>query len=170
MARLNFVFCLFLATTQANDGRLQWKTLVSKEAYKSLPECPQKCLLNAWTATELCQPFGSFGCVCSENTLGPNYITSWKYVTDCAAKDCPDDKTAVTLVSNAFRDICAEAIDLYNNTVPLLSPSTGTATANSSSTTSPGGTAGVASSTTSAAARPTFTGRLVLGRVCFLPC
>ena len=141
--------------SRASDSGLAWKSLESKAAYKSLPTCAQTCLLNAYTAVD--PGCVSYGCVCSENTLGPNYLASWKYVTDCTAKGCPDGDVASIKVGNAFRDICAEAIDLY--TLQLPQP-TNTIVANTSSTDRGSSTVSTATSTSSSAPRPTITGEI----------
>jgi CFEM domain-containing protein len=152
MKHSRLLLLLGIVPCTANDSGLGWNTLNGRNPFRNLPVCAQKCLSNAYLAPE--PGCSSYGCVCSEDTLGPNYLASWQYVTDCAAKDCPEGDVAVIQAGNAFRDICAEAIDIYNNTLTLHPQPTGTTSANSSSTT------GSNVSTTSTATLPRVTGGL----------
>ncbi|RSL89758.1 hypothetical protein CEP51_001042 [Fusarium floridanum] len=95
-------FTLVFSTTALNSGET-WSKAQTSSAYKNLPECARTCIaqvdnsLSCW----------SYGCVCSENTVGKNFIDGANYVQKCVRDDCP--KGSESVVNNAldvFQSIC----------------------------------------------------------------
>ena len=97
-----FFFTLVFPTLALNSGET-WSKAQTSSAYKNLPECARTCIaqvdnsLSCW----------SYGCVCSENTVGKNFIDGANYVQKCVRDDCPEGSESV--VNNAldvFQSIC----------------------------------------------------------------
>jgi hypothetical protein len=82
----------------------QWSDIANTPNYQQVPGCAQSCVLqvnnqiNCW----------SYGCVCSEHTLGTNYNTSLSNIASCAAANCTNDggDVAVASATEAFQQLC----------------------------------------------------------------
>lgn len=104
-----------------------WTDIANSTAYTGLSySCAQPCLLGAGTTIRC----WSYGCVCSENTPGPNFVQALNDVTACARSNCSnvDSNEAAAAASNAFQEICR---------VPYGSPTTYTASVTVLPTASP---------------------------------
>lgn len=90
--------------TQALLTGDQWSDIANTPNYQQIPGCAQSCVLevknqiNCW----------SYGCVCSEHTLGTNYNTSLSNIASCAAASCTKDGGDVAVASAiaAFQQLC----------------------------------------------------------------
>ena len=82
----------------------RWSDIANSSNYQQVPGCAKSCVLevndqiNCW----------SYGCVCSEHTLGTNYNTSLSNIASCAAANCINDggNAAVASATDAFQQLC----------------------------------------------------------------
>lgn len=97
------VFFIVIFSVAALNSGETWSKAQTSSAYKNLPECARTCIaqvdnsLSCW----------SYGCVCSENTVGKNFIDGANHVQKCVRDDCP--KGSESIVNNAldvFQSIC----------------------------------------------------------------
>lgn len=108
--------CLFLSNgllSSAIDSRDKWSSVYNTTLYNALPSCAQPCLsgvdisLNCW----------SYGCVCSENTPGENFVNGTIYIETCVLKSCQQLADA-TLDSalGVFQSLCG--VSYFKKTLP----------------------------------------------------
>ena len=97
------VALLWILPVMAIDSRDKWSSVYNSTLYNALPRCAQTCVasvdknLNCW----------SYGCVCSENTPGENFVNGTKYVQDCVRGSCDGEGASVTNAAlNAFQSLC----------------------------------------------------------------
>jgi hypothetical protein len=74
----------------------------ARPEYTALSNCAQPCLV------EVAKAIGcwSYGCVCSEQTPGPNFINALANVTACAGSGCSGSTDVISATSKALQDIC----------------------------------------------------------------
>jgi len=113
-----------------------WSTVVDTVPYGSLPNCAKGCLLNVNSFTN-CK---DYSCVCSgQDPLGTNFIANYNNISACAQQDC-DSGTTANQAGNAFKDICAVAVNLSPGSTTVSStpiPTIITSLANITVTVSP---------------------------------
>jgi hypothetical protein len=114
-----------------------WTNVTSILGYKLLPDCAKPCVLDVNTLNS-CY---SFGCVCSDNTYGPEFIAGVTNITSCAKQRCKS-AAEVNIAMNTFRDICLVAVGLATTTPgatsTLVSNSTNIYVTSAASTPAPG--------------------------------
>lgn len=85
-----------------------WTTVNETDIYQKLDDCAKQCVETVndrvWDVRQqrFCQ---SYGCVCSENTQGPNFLAAQSNVTSCAAKAC-NSTNATDDATQALDDLC----------------------------------------------------------------
>jgi hypothetical protein len=101
--RLVYVLLSSAVLSSTYDTRDKWSSIGNSTFPSTIPACAQPCLedvadaLNCW----------SYGCVCSENTLGGNFINGTKAIESCVNSSCTSTATdAVGLALNAFQSVC----------------------------------------------------------------
>ena len=112
-----FLFTLAFPAVALNSGET-WSKAQTSSAYKSLPECARTCIaqvdnsLSCW----------SYGCVCSENTVGKNFIDGANYVQKCVRDDCSDpSESDVNNALDVFQSICeVEYFEFSNSTTATV--------------------------------------------------
>lgn len=121
--RVIILTCLwhtFLFPTAAIDTSVKWSSVYqTSPPCNDLPTCAKPCIadvgisLGCW----------SWGCVCSENTPGANFINGTKYLRQCVQDGCPDSGGGVvddTL--EAFQSTCGMSGVMINASGPDSSP------------------------------------------------
>jgi hypothetical protein len=96
------LFLLFLSLGNCQVNGDPWTDITSSDTYKKQPACIQTCLLNV--ASQI-PPCVDYGCVCTGDSLGTNFVAGFTDVSACAQESCGNPTDANTAV-NAFRDIC----------------------------------------------------------------
>jgi hypothetical protein len=114
-----------------------WSNVTSTSGYQLLPDCAKPCVLNVDSLSGC----DSFGCVCSQNTYGPEFIAGVTNITSCAKQTCKSP-AEVDIAVNTFRDICLVAVGLVTDspvaTSTLVSKSTTIYVVSEASTPTPG--------------------------------
>ncbi|KAM0426015.1 hypothetical protein ACHAPT_008644 [Fusarium lateritium] len=98
-----FSSLIFVVPVVAVNSGDTWSKAQSSSDYKALPECARTCIaqvdnnLSCW----------SYGCVCSENTVGKNFIDGANYIQKCVRDDCPKgSEPVVNKALDVFQSIC----------------------------------------------------------------
>jgi hypothetical protein len=96
-----FVSLAFLSS--ATDTYDKWSSVCNNSLPNTLPSCARSCVvdvdasLNCW----------SYGCVCSESTLGGNFINGTRSIETCVSNSCtPTANAALGPALDAFQSIC----------------------------------------------------------------
>jgi len=107
MIRLQHVVLLSLGLLQslavAYDTYEKYTDIYKTPLYNTLTSCAQKCIdgvdthLKCW----------SYGCVCSENTPGTNFINATRYIESCVQSSCAQSSdTTRNSALDAFQSFC----------------------------------------------------------------
>ena len=120
---LALLFRVVLAT--AIESREKWSEIYnSSSLYYELPKCAQDCVasvdndLSGW----------SYGCVCSEKTLGNNFINGTEYIRSCVHRSCSESGEIVANNAlNAFQSVCGLDYFDFNTTATVRATVTLTA-------------------------------------------
>jgi CFEM domain len=102
---LSYLFVSLAFLSSAFDTHDKWSSVCSNNSLTStLPSCAQPCVvdvdasLNCW----------SYGCVCSERTLGANFINGTRSIETCVSNSCiPTANAALSPALDAFQSICS---------------------------------------------------------------
>jgi hypothetical protein len=98
--------CLLLShalLSSAVDSRDKWSSAYNTTLYNALSSCAQPCLAGV-DASLKCW---SYGCVCSENTLGENFINGTRFIESCVLNACQQaTSTALGPALSAFQSLC----------------------------------------------------------------
>jgi hypothetical protein len=101
---LLFVVCS--GRVAALNSTDDWHTVDRTDLYLRLPMCAKPCVRNVnqhiLMGNTYCQ---SYGCVCSESTEGPNFLSGLQNVTDCASNAC-SAAADVEHAKDAYQDLC----------------------------------------------------------------
>ena len=97
------LFFSSLYPSSALDSSGKWSSVVNTPQYGNLSSCAQACLsgvdnrLSCW----------SYGCVCSESTVGANFLNGTRLIESCVRSSCvqPGDSLIEASIG-AFKDIC----------------------------------------------------------------
>src|ERR1700761_5741562 len=97
---------LFLSSavlSSAFDTQDKWSSVWNNSFPSTVPSCAQPCLENVATSLNC----WSYGCVCSENTLGGNFINGTKAIESCVSSSCkPTATAALGSALDAFQSVC----------------------------------------------------------------
>lgn len=93
------LLCFSLCLCDQNGD--PWASITSSPIYASQPNCTQTCLRNVQFVTNCI----SYGCVCTGDPRGTNFVAGFTNISACAEQTCGNDADANDAV-NAFRDIC----------------------------------------------------------------
>jgi hypothetical protein len=83
-----------------------WPSVSGTQIFNNLTSCQQNCVLGVNTKVG-CQGSGccvSYGCVCSENTNGTNFLAAQSVVSDCS-QSCPVNPEGLSALE-ALDDLC----------------------------------------------------------------
>jgi hypothetical protein len=132
---LSVVLLLLLSERAQSVGIIPtsdfWQSVRQSPIFQNLTSCQQSCISDVNSKTG-CSGDGccvSYGCVCSENTDGPNFINAENAVSQCS-QSCPPNANSLSTVQ-AFDDLC-----VVFNAANLTTPSSTQAPVNGSSPTS----------------------------------
>ncbi|KAL8388738.1 hypothetical protein RB599_010066 [Gaeumannomyces hyphopodioides] len=134
---------------ETNPSYSQWSSIIpSSPLYTGVTACAKRCLAEVDTRLSC----WSYGCVCSENTTGLNFVEGMDYVSDCAREKCPSSEAAAAEASvrGAFQGLCG--VPFYDTTSSAVVTTLLTSGRSTVITT----TTVVAASTTSGMARATL--------------
>jgi CFEM domain len=94
-------WCYGVEATLTGD---RWRDVANSTEYQQLPACAQSCVLQVDNSISC----WSYGCVCSENTLGSNFNASLSNIASCATNNCRNDggDVAVGEATDAFKQLC----------------------------------------------------------------
>jgi hypothetical protein len=116
---------LFFTSALAVNSTDDWITVERTDIFKELDPCAQSCVRNVngkiWDEGQkrMCQ---SYGCVCSESTQGPNFLSGQANVTSCAKSSCSRQE-AVDQATLVYGDICL--VQALNSSRPSSTPESG---------------------------------------------
>jgi len=89
--------------SSAYDTHDKWSSVWNNTFPSTVPACAQPCLEDVATPLDC----WSYGCVCSENTLGGNFINGTKAIESCVSSSCvPTATAAVGPALYAFQSVC----------------------------------------------------------------
>ena len=94
-----------------------WESINTTDEFKTLDTCQQKCLLDV--KDHIKPPTGpcdSYGCVCSEHTLGLNAVTALQYISSCVRTTCPDSRALDAV--KVFEQLCVLPQGTSESAVP----------------------------------------------------
>ena len=106
---------LFFPSTVAYDSSVKWSSVFETPLYDDLPTCAKPCMANVCDSSKC----WSWGCVCSENTPGANFINGTKHIKKCVQDDCPEPgEGTIDSALNAFKSACGMSGITINATTP----------------------------------------------------
>jgi len=82
-----------------------WTVVQNTSTYQSLDSCTKACILKVnGSLADVDTPCVAYGCVCTDSTLGENYVQGLANVKACAVQaSCSDPDDATT----GLADLCA---------------------------------------------------------------
>jgi len=99
----SYLFVSLPLLSSAFDTHDKWSSVCNDSLLNTVPSCAQPCIvdvdtpLNCW----------SYGCVCSESTLGGNFINGTKSIETCVSSSCtPTANDALGPALDTFQSIC----------------------------------------------------------------
>jgi hypothetical protein len=131
MNKLKTIFFLFHLHGVYSSGIIPtgdfWPSVSGTQIFSNLTSCQQNCVLGVNTKVG-CQGSGccvSYGCVCSENTNGTNFLTAQSVVSDCS-QSCPVNPNGMSALE-ALDDLCVVYnAALLSNVSTTVAPLTNT--------------------------------------------